>query len=438
MVKFCIIMATYYRPDGSSKNYLNNSIQSIVDQLHTDWDLIVVSDNYEKYDELEAIINKYRSDTHKIVLLQNTNTERDSVNILSKKDLWKCAGAESINMGLRYARQNDYTYYAHLDDDDMWTNSHLKELSDTYEQYNNCIFAFTKSSYLGNELPTHTIAVYPNNMLPLRNNIVHSSISMNIKILQYEYTTPLTGTFKNDPSDAVILDYIKGFLLSHEEYCSIYLSKLTCIHNEEQKLLKTVIEKPLSLLAVETIATQLKTFHHHYYILLDIINNIKKDKINYVEIGCYNGGSACLVLTNPNVVCYSIDTAEFFSKEHVINTINTLRPNSNFNFIQGKSTVVYNQLPINEIDVLFIDGDHSYNGVIKDFELYSPKVVSGGFIVFDDYFDNHHSPEVFSAVNDIVKSLNSNMYKPHNFLFNKYNAHPSDLKFLNEFIIEKN
>ena len=38
----------------------------------------------------------------------------------------------------------------------------------------------------------------------------------------------------------------------------------------------------------------------------------------------------------------------------------------------------------NGIDFLFIDGDHSYEGVKKDYEMYSPLVKSGGIIAFHD------------------------------------------------------
>ena len=37
-----------------------------------------------------------------------------------------------------------------------------------------------------------------------------------------------------------------------------------------------------------------------------------------------------------------------------------------------------------EIDLLFIDGDHTYEGVKKDFETYSPLVKEGGIIAFHD------------------------------------------------------
>lgn len=37
-----------------------------------------------------------------------------------------------------------------------------------------------------------------------------------------------------------------------------------------------------------------------------------------------------------------------------------------------------------QIDVLFIDGDHSYEGVKQDWEMYSPLVRSGGLVGFHD------------------------------------------------------
>lgn len=37
-----------------------------------------------------------------------------------------------------------------------------------------------------------------------------------------------------------------------------------------------------------------------------------------------------------------------------------------------------------EIDLLFIDGDHTYEGAKKDFEMYQPLVKRGGMIVFHD------------------------------------------------------
>ena len=37
------------------------------------------------------------------------------------------------------------------------------------------------------------------------------------------------------------------------------------------------------------------------------------------------------------------------------------------------------------IDLLFIDGDHSYEGCRRDVEAWLPKLISGGYVVFHDY-----------------------------------------------------
>lgn len=64
------------------------------------------------------------------------------------------------------------------------------------------------------------------------------------------------------------------------------------------------------------------------------------------------------------------------------------------------------------IDFLFIDGDHSYEGVRQDFEMYSPLVTPGGYIGFHDisYIDdvarfwNEVKPRFSHAQEYIAKS----------------------------------
>ncbi len=45
---------------------------------------------------------------------------------------------------------------------------------------------------------------------------------------------------------------------------------------------------------------------------------------------------------------------------------------------------VRRRLPEGEVDFLFIDGDHSYEGVRRDFELYSPLAADGALVAFHD------------------------------------------------------
>lgn len=83
-----------------------------------------------------------------------------------------------------------------------------------------------------------------------------------------------------------------------------------------------------------------------------------------------------------------------------------------------------------QLDFLFIDGDHSYEGVKKDFDMYSPFVKKGGIIAFHDVVisERHHSRNVYVGEfwKDLTKVRNSenpnqcmidgNWYSIHEFI----------------------
>jgi len=199
----------------------------------------------------------------------------------------------------------------------------------------------------------------------------------------------------------------------------------------------------LSLDLIEKISSEMEgqTFHHHYHILYDIIKTYPDDYyLNYVEIGCYAGGSACLVSQRKNTNIISIDLGYPISPEiPKLNFNNFNSEKNNYVYIQGDSTsnetLLNLKKNISEIDVLFIDGDHSYNGVKMDFEIYSPLVKNGGYIIFDDYNDFQFSPEVKKSVDDIVK--NNLDYEIIGTLPNIFEARPKELTDGNCFIIKK-
>jgi glycosyltransferase involved in cell wall biosynthesis len=120
-------MATYNRPNDKTPFYLRRSLDSIINQTNQNWNLIIVGDKFEPYDDLLSIIDEYKYKTNnKIICINNRDVERDYIK--NKMKLWHSAGATSINVGLKYGRDNNYKYYAHLDDDDYWSNNHVSLL----------------------------------------------------------------------------------------------------------------------------------------------------------------------------------------------------------------------------------------------------------------------------------------------------------------------
>lgn len=55
-----------------------------------------------------------------------------------------------------------------------------------------------------------------------------------------------------------------------------------------------------------------------------------------------------------------------------------------------------------EVDMVFIDGDHSYEGCLGDFENWLPHIKYGGVVAFDDYGDNKDGTEKWPAVRKVV------------------------------------
>jgi predicted O-methyltransferase YrrM len=57
------------------------------------------------------------------------------------------------------------------------------------------------------------------------------------------------------------------------------------------------------------------------------------------------------------------------------------------------------------IRFLFIDGDHTLNGVEMDLSLFEPRLTGGAIVVFDDYTNGF--PGVVEAANNFIKKVNA-------------------------------
>lgn len=178
----------------------------------------------------------------------------------------------------------------------------------------------------------------------------------------------------------------------------------------EIKVTKNSLDK-----ANEIISTmESHSFHNHYHILYDICDLFGHD-ITYLEIGCFAGGSASLVSSHNSVrKVYSIDLGQPINKNIAIKNVEKYKnKNCFYKYFQGDSAdlslieLVYNE--IKYVDILYIDGNHSYNGVISDFKNYEALLKPNGYLIFDDYLDSIYSPEVKTAVDFIVQNyINKN------------------------------
>jgi len=71
----------------------------------------------------------------------------------------------------------------------------------------------------------------------------------------------------------------------------------------------------------------------------------------------------------------------------------------NVNFIIADSARLKYDEPVH---LVFVDGDHSYNGVKGDIDNWSPRVVAGGLMVFHDYNPQPKDAERLAGVKQAI------------------------------------
>ena len=123
-----------------------------------------------------------------------------------------------------------------------------------------------------------------------------------------------------------------------------------------------------------------------------------------MEIGTFRGGTLFVLsmLADPNATMISVDLphGEFgggYMRGRELVFRKFKRPGQTLHCIRASShapetvDAVRRALAGRALDYLFIDGDHTYDGVKKDFDLYAPFVRTGGIIALHDIFA--HQPE---------------------------------------------
>lgn len=138
-----------------------------------------------------------------------------------------------------------------------------------------------------------------------------------------------------------------------------------------------------------------------------LLRLLKRRKLkSIVEIGTAQGGTlyTWCKIANSDALIISIDLPGGpFGGGYTLNDIKKFRKykkkNQKIYFLRKDShkqetkNKLIEILDGRKIDFLFIDGDHSYRGVKKDFQLYSSLVKQNGLIVFHDILRHPKVPE---------------------------------------------
>jgi predicted O-methyltransferase YrrM len=124
--------------------------------------------------------------------------------------------------------------------------------------------------------------------------------------------------------------------------------------------------------------------------ILSLLRMLKKRNLNTIlEIGTAGGGTMFLFsrIASHDATLISIDNnygwRKTFIKSFATKRQNIILVEMNSHQKQTKNKIKH-ILKDKKLDFLFIDGDHSYNGVKDDFSMYAGFVKHGGIIVLHD------------------------------------------------------
>lgn len=148
-----------------------------------------------------------------------------------------------------------------------------------------------------------------------------------------------------------------------------------------------------------------------------------------VEIGTNMGGTLFLFskIADPEALIISIDLPDGpggggYPKHRKKFYQSFAKDNQNIHLLSADShdgkTLLYLKEILNgqQIDFLFLDGDHTYEGIKNDFEMYSPLVKKDGLIAFHDI--KHVHPDFWVKVEYFWNEI-KNKYEYDEFLSNE-------------------
>lgn len=171
-----------------------------------------------------------------------------------------------------------------------------------------------------------------------------------------------------------------------------YLSKLERLKQEQQSFSKERFTFDLGkkLISLAQLNAQ------ELYVLFCYAKRIP-DGGTYLEIGSWVGGSLMCAYEASKVSRASVI---FIAIEHVVRKqlLSNTKAIPRLALISGNSDDVKDKIKDASVDLLFLDGRHTYEQVKKDLNNYWPKLKPGGGLLGHDY--GHRSPGVVRAVNE--------------------------------------
>jgi hypothetical protein len=214
-MKLAINISTYKKKDGSTKQLLKNTLESIVNQIHQDYKVFLIGDNYEDNDEFLEIATSIIDNSK--IYYENLPFafERDKYSDLKK--IWFSGGTYATNYAISKALSEGFEWICHLDHDDIWDQKHLSIFSNFIESNIDKNYAFLSSRCLvdGQIYPKYSP---PGQFYPRAVDLGHSCVCINFLKIPLRYRDVYQETGSDYAADADLWERISEYIKNNNLY----------------------------------------------------------------------------------------------------------------------------------------------------------------------------------------------------------------------------
>jgi glycosyltransferase involved in cell wall biosynthesis len=231
-MKLGIVIATYRRKDGTTPTYLTRALESIKNQVHQDYKVFLIGDNYEDDVEFTALAKS-------IIPQDNLYYENLSVAVERVRypqggiELWRCGGANAFNHGVSKCYEEGITYICKLDHDDYWSEDHLSCINNVIESTEGrAAVVYTCGTYFNSHLPRVSLDGQVVEDLPKPGQAIHSTSCIDYSKVYLKYRDTAYEVGIPDAGDADLLKRLE-VEVQLNNLKSYLVRKLTCYHPEE-------------------------------------------------------------------------------------------------------------------------------------------------------------------------------------------------------------
>lgn len=180
MFKFAVIVNTYKRKHIDTKSILLKMFSMLGNQDFKDFKLFIGGDSYYDNNEFEEICKKYNGD----IFYKNYDKHYRDGYFTIPRNKWANGGIVTNYELIKEAYKQNFDYYIHLDDDDIWESNHISSIVNCVNSFENVDFTISYSNFFDIKLPRsceNIKNIYKDNYIIKPFDSVHSSWCLNLK-----------------------------------------------------------------------------------------------------------------------------------------------------------------------------------------------------------------------------------------------------------------